>query len=68
MARPSEKDIEGSYQVLVSLLDRLTDPVDLPVMVEQILGDIRSSATDKPGLRYERTSQRWERVVIGWVG
>lgn len=51
MARPSEKDIEGSYQVLISLLERLTDASDLPVMVAQILQDLRSSTEDKPGLR-----------------
>lgn len=51
MARPSEKDIEGSYQVLISLLERLTDAADLPVMVAAILKDLRASSEDKPGLR-----------------
>lgn len=91
MARPVEKDIEGSYQVrrrgrgtvllieqavesketcilppdllpnryfhhintqvLISLLDRLSDPADLPVMVEQLVSNLRSSADEKPSLR-----------------
>ena len=51
MARPAEKDIEGSYQVLISLLDRLSEPADLPVMVQQIVADLRSSRDEKPGLR-----------------
>ena len=39
-------------QVLISLLDRLSDPADLPVMVEQLVSNLRSSADEKPSLRY----------------
>jgi len=38
-------------QVLISLLDRLSDPADLPVMVEQLVNNLRSSADEKPSLR-----------------
>lgn len=64
MARPSEKDIEGSYQVLISLLERLTDAADLPVMVDAILQDLRASTEDKPGLR----CVRYEGGVVGENG
>lgn len=52
LARSSERDVEGSYQVLISLLDRLSDAeTDLPVMVKKIAADLRSSTTEKPSLR-----------------
>lgn len=43
--------ILASTQVLISLLDRLSDPADLPIMVEQLVSNLRSSADEKPSLR-----------------
>ncbi|KAM3576369.1 hypothetical protein VYU27_001720 [Nannochloropsis oceanica] len=65
MARPVEKDIEGSYQVLISLLDRLSDPADLPVMVERLVSNLRSSANEKPGLRLKLLSNFYNLLKSG---
>jgi hypothetical protein len=40
-------------QVLISLLDRLSDPEDLPIMVDKILSNLRASVEEKPSLRLD---------------
>lgn len=35
------------------MLDRLSDPEDLPIMVDKILSNLRASVEEKPSLRLD---------------